>query len=98
MIAGQEPEGWRAECWPALYQQTLFIGVPWRLAVGQMMVGWVPFGFAIGHPFVCLGMGILSHLFLRKLHKGSKSRNEPDDPEAVTIAFRAIRFGGHWRV
>lgn len=98
MIDGQEPEGGLAECWPALYKQTLFIGVPWRLAIGQMLVGWVPFGFAIGHPFVCVTMGILTHLFLRKLHKGDKNTGQPDDPECVAIAFRAMRFGRHWRV
>lgn len=90
MSGGQEPEGWRAECWAALYKPTLFIGVPWRLAVGQFLVGWVPFGFAIGHPFVCVAMGVLTHILLRRLHR--------DDPEFIAIAFRTIRFGGHWRV
>lgn len=90
MIDQTEPEGWRAECWPALYQPVLLVGVPWRLAVGQFMCGWVPFGFATGHPFVAVLMAILTHWGLKKLHDG--------DPEFLAIAWRSLWIRRHWRV
>jgi hypothetical protein len=84
-----EPEGWRAECWSALYSPTLIVGVPWRLASCQM-VCWISLGFGTHNIILCFLLGILSHWGLKKLHKG--------DDERVLVTFRAAKFVRHLRV
>jgi type IV secretory pathway TrbD component len=84
-----EPEGWRAECWSALYSPALIVGVPWRLAAGQL-VCWISLGFGTHNIIACFVLGILSHWALKKLHQ--------DDHEFLTVAFRAAKFVRHLRV
>lgn len=89
MSSGLEPEGWRAECWSALYAPTMIVGVPWRLA-SISMVCWISLGFGSHNIIACLLLGVAFHWAMKKLHV--------DDEEFTLVAFRAAKFRRHLRV
>jgi type IV secretory pathway VirB3-like protein len=84
-----EPEGWQAECWSALYQPTLIVGVPWRMA-SISMVCWISLGFGSRNIILCFLLGIAFHWLLKKLHA--------KDDERLLVTFRAAKFRRHLRV
>lgn len=89
MSSEYEPEGWRAECWPALYLPTMLVGVPWKLAFGNALL-WVEVGFVSHNLIMSLIVGMLFHALLKRLHK--------DDPEFLAVTFRSTKFARHFRV
>jgi type IV secretory pathway TrbD component len=83
-----EPEGWQAECWSALYEPAMLVGVPVMMAFIHGLL-WVELAF-ICHNLIFIPIWFLSHWGLKKLHD--------KDPERLAVVLRSAKFVRHMRV